>query len=173
MASRVAKARIPSEAGKRIIFSEDQWSLIEKAYGEKLPKPARTYVLLATETLRLVRSVELNAPELREVIVGTENLRDAARSLLKKCRCPIQEETLWTSFEAMTKDTARLVKEFSSDHLQFLMVVNCLLEGCNLMLRNWDSDGGLREGKMWDAWVQGISERMQYQGLPHAARKDS
>ena len=25
---------------------------------------------------------------------------------------------------------------------------------------------------MWDAWVQGISEQMLYQGLPHAARKD-
>jgi hypothetical protein len=173
MTSRVRNARIPGKAGKRIIFSRDQWSLIEKAYGQKLPKPARDYIHLATEALRLVGSAELNAPELREIIAKTKNLRDDARSLLEKCGCPVKEDTAWTSFEAMTEDTATVVKEFPNDHSQFLIVVNCLFEGCNLMLRNWVSDAGLREGMMWDAWVQGIGERMQYHSLPHAARKDS
>ena len=41
------------------------------------------------------------------------------------------------------------------------------------MLSVWKSDGGLREGWIWDAWVQGISEILEHHGLPSAARKDS
>jgi hypothetical protein len=53
------------------------------------------------------------------------------------------------------------------------MVINSFIAGCNLMLRDWATDGGLREGRMWEAWVQSIGELMQHHGLPHAARKDS
>lgn len=172
MTSRVGKARIPSNAGKRIIFSEDQWALMEKAYGYQLPEPVRAFILLATEALRLVGSAELSAPALKKMIAKTRNLRDAARSLLEETDRPVKEDAAWKSFEAMTEETATVVKEFPNDHVQFLLVVNSVFEGCNLMLRDWASDRGLREGKMWDAWVQGISERMQYHGFPHAARKD-
>ena len=71
MTSRIRKARIPSNAGKRIIFSEDQWALIEKAYGYQLPEPVRAFILLATEALRLVGSAELSAPALNKIIAKT------------------------------------------------------------------------------------------------------
>ena len=172
MTSRVGRARIPSgNAGKRIIFSEDQWALMEKAYGHQLPEPVRAFILLATEVLRLVGSAELNAPALKKMIAKTRDLRDAAQSLLKEADLPVEEG--WNSFEAMTEDTATAVKEFPNHHLQFLIVVNCIIAGCNLMLRDWESDRGLHEGRTWDAWVQSISEKMQYHGLPNAARKDS
>jgi hypothetical protein len=40
------------------------------------------------------------------------------------------------------------------------------------MLRKWESDTGLGEGWMWDAWVQSISELMKHHGLQDAVRKD-
>jgi hypothetical protein len=172
MTSRAGKARIPGQAGKRIIFNDDQWSRIEKAYGHELPEPVRAFILLATEALRLVGSAELNAPALKKIIAKTKNLKRAAQSLLEETGRPMEEDAAWRSFEAATEETATVVKEFPNDHLQFLIVVNSLIGGCNLMLCKWASDGGLREGRMWDAWVQGISERMQHQELPHAARKD-
>jgi hypothetical protein len=171
MTSRVEKARIPVQAGKPIIFSEFQWARIEKAYGHELAEPVRTSMLLATEALRLVGTVEINAPALRKMIVKTKNLRDAARSLLKEIGW--QEGAAWKSFEAMTKDTATVVKEIPNSHLQFLLVVNSVFAGCNLVLRDWESDGGLREGWMWDAWVQSITELMQHYGLPSTVRTDT
>ena len=172
MTSRIERTRIPRNAGKRIIFSENQWMLMEKAYGHQLPEPVRAFILLATEALRLVGSAELSAPPLKKMIAKTQKLRDAARSLLEEIDRPVKDNATWKSFEAMVEATATVVKEFPNEHVQFLMVVNSVFEGCNLILREWASDRGLREGRMWDVWVQGISERMQDHGLPHAARKD-
>jgi hypothetical protein len=170
--SRIHKARIPVDAGERIVFSEDQWKRIERAYGHKLPKAIRAGILLATEALRLIGGMERTAPALEKMIAKTKSLKDAARSLLKEVGWPVKEDAAWKSFEAMTEGAATAVKEFPNVHLQFLMVVDSLFAGCNLMLRNWESDGGLREGWAWDAWVQSISEVMQHHGLPGAARKD-
>jgi hypothetical protein len=172
MTSRVGKARIPSKAGEPIIFSEDQWALVEKAYGHELPEPIRKGILLATEVLRLVGSVELNAPEQKKMIAKTKKLRDAARSLLEETDWPVKEGTAWESIEALTKATAAAVAEFPSRDLQFLTVVHSLFATCNLILCDWESDGGIREGWMWDSWVQAINETMQQHGLPYKTRKD-
>ena len=142
MTSRAGKARIPGHAGKQIIFSDDQWSLIERAYGHELSEPVRTYIFKATEALRLVGSAELNAPTLKRIIAKTKNLKDAAQSLLEEAGYPMKEDAAWRSFEVMTEHTATVVKDFPNDHLQFLIVVNSLIGGCNLMLREWASDGG-------------------------------
>lgn len=170
--TRARKARIPVNAEKRIIFSEAQWKRIEQAYGHSLPQPIRAGILLATEALRLVGSAERNAPSQKKMIEKTKKLRDAAQSLLQEVHCPVRKDSACTSFEDLTEGLAMAVKEFPNDHLQFLMVVDSVLTGCNLMLR-WESDDGLREGSSWDAWVQLIDEVMQHHGLPGAARKDS
>ena len=47
----------------------------------------------------------------------------------------MKEDAAWKSFEAMTEATATVVKELSNDYVQFLLVVNSVFEGCNLMLR--------------------------------------
>ena len=173
MTSRVRKARIPVSTGKQITLTEDEWKRIEQAYGHSLSSAIRARILLATEALRLVGNAEMNAPPLKKLIEKTKSLRDAAQSLLQEVSPPVKEEAVWSSFEAIADDMATAIKEFPNDELQFLMMVYSLSAGCNLMLQTWESDSGLREGQMWDAWVQGIGELMQHHGLPGAARKDS
>src|ERR1700720_4267177 len=162
MTSRIAKARIPVPAGKRISFCEKQWGRIEKAYGHKLPEPVRISMLLATEALRLRGTAEINGPSLGKMIVKTKKLQEVARSLLKEIGW--HGRAACKSFETITEVTATVVKEVPNFDLQFLIVVNSVFEGCNLVLRDWESDGGLREGRMWDAWVQSINMLMQHHG---------
>lgn len=76
-------------------------------------------------------------------------------------------------FEVLADALNTLVKECPNEHLQFLLVVKSLHSACDLMLRKWDSDGGLHEGRMWDAWAQAINELMRYHGLPSTVRTDS
>jgi len=166
------KARIPANAGEEIIFSDDQWKSVEQAYGHSLSPEIRAHIYTATEALRLVGSAERNAP-LKKMIEKTKDLRDAAQSLLQEADCPVKEDSDSTSFEALTEDLATVVKEFRNDDLQFLLMVHQMVTGCNLMLRTWETDGGLRAGSIWDAWVQSINELMQHHGLPSAARNDS
>jgi hypothetical protein len=173
MTSRVRKARIPVDAGKRIVFSEDEWRSIERAYGQDLPQPIRAAILLATDVLRLVGRMERNAPERKRMIAKTKKSRDAVRSLLQETDWPVEEDVAWPSFEAMTERTATAVKDFPYNHLQFLMVAYSFVAGCNLMLREWKADEGLRVGSAWDAWVLVIAEVLEHYGLPTAARKDS
>ena len=58
--------------------------------------------------------------------------------------------------------------------MQFLAMVYSLWAGSRLMLKNWKLDPGVyEEGRMWDVWVQSISELMEHHGLPVTARKDT
>jgi hypothetical protein len=172
MTRRIKRARLPAGGGEEIVFTEQDWKVIEQAYGYDLPPEARAHILIATEALSVVGNVERNAPALEKLKAKTKNLSEAAQSLLKEAGWPTPTETD-TSIEILTESLATTVKEYANDHLQFLLMVYAVFRGCNLMHRTWASDGGLREGWAWDAWVQGISEKVEYHGLPSAARKDS
>jgi hypothetical protein len=172
MTSRIRKARIPAKAKSEIVFTGDDWKRIEKAYGHSIPQEIRDHIVVATEALSLVGTAERNAPALHTLIEKTEKLKDAAQSLLQEVGHEVKEDAGQTSFETLTESLATAVKEFPYDRLQFLMMVHSVVKGCNLVLRDWKTDGGLREGWIWDAWAQSISELMQHHGLPSAARKD-
>jgi hypothetical protein len=73
MTSRVGKARIPSQAGEPLIFSEDQWALVEKAYGRSLSPEIRVHIIIATNALRLVSAAEQHAPSLDKMRIKTKN----------------------------------------------------------------------------------------------------
>jgi len=173
MTSRIRKARIPAKAKNEIVFTGDDWKRIEKAYGHSIPQEIRDHIVVATEALSLVGTAERNAPALHTLIGKTEKLKDAAQSLLQEVGHEVKEDAGQTSFETLTESLATAVKEFPNDHLQFLMMVHSVVKGCNLVLRDWKTDGGLREGWIWDAWAQSISELMQHHGLPTGARNDS
>jgi hypothetical protein len=172
MTRRSRKARLPASGGKEIVFTQDDWKRIEQAYGHDLPLEVREYIRFVTDALSVVGNVERNAPALEKLKAKTKKLSDAAQSLLKEAGWPTPTETD-TSIEILTESLATAVKEYANDYLQFLLMVYAVLKGCNLMHRTWESDGGLREGWVWDAWVQGISEKVEHHGLPSAARKDS
>ena len=172
MTRHIRKARIPAKTQQEIVFSEDDWKRIEKAYGHSLSVDIRAYICLVAEALRLVGSAEINAPSLKRMIEKTNKLRDAAQSLLQEAGLP-GEAAAWSSFEDIADVTATVLTEFPVDEVQFLTMVHSLLASCQLMIKKWETDPGLREGQMWDAWVQSINETMQRHGLPSAARKDS
>ena len=172
MTSRVGKARIPGKA-QEIVLSEDQWKSIEQAYGHSLSLLIRVKILVATGALSVMENMELNAPAQKTIKAKTENLRQAAQSLLQEVGHEVKEEdAARTSFVALTEALTTAVKEFPNDHLQFLMMVHSIATGCNLMLRTWESDEGLREGSIWDAWVQTIGKIVGHDKLPSAAWKD-
>jgi hypothetical protein len=173
MTSRGGKARIPSQAGDPLVFSEDQWALIEKAYGRSLSPEIRVHIIIATNALRLVSAAEQRAPSLDKIRIKTKKLKNDAKSLLREAGLLINENDVWASFEVLADTLNTVVKECSNEHLQFLLVVNSMHSACDLMLRNWESDGGLHAGRMWDAWVQSINKLMQYNGLPSTVRTDS
>lgn len=143
-----------------------------KMIGSALRRPTDTIcrwrsanIRFVTNALSVVGNVERSAPGLEKMKAKTKKLRDAAQTLLKEAGWPAPTE-MDTSFEALTDGLATAVKEYANDHFQFLLMVYAVLTGCNLMHRAWESDGGLREGWIWDAWAQSISEIMQYHGLP-------
>ena len=171
MTSRKRKARLPTSGGTEIVIAEDDWKRIEQAYGHELPLEVREYIRFVTYVLSVVGDAERNAPALEKLKAKTRKLSDAAQSLLKEAGRPAPTE-MDTSFETLTDELATAVKEHANDHSQFLLTVYAVLAGCNLMLSAWESDCGLREGWAWDAWVQGISEKVEHHGLPSAARKD-
>jgi hypothetical protein len=172
MTQRTRKARFPVGGRKEIAFSEEQWELIEQAYGHQLLPDVRMHILLATEALSLVGNVEQHGPALEKMKTKTKKLRESARSLLTEADWspPI---VACESFTSLTDALATAVNEFPNDHLQFLIMVQCVTMACNQMLGEWESEEGWREGYIWDAWVQGIGELMEHHGLPSAARKDS
>jgi hypothetical protein len=171
MTSRKRKARLPASGAKEIVFAQDDWKSIEQAYGRDLPLEVREYIRFVTNAVSVVGNVERTAPALEKIKAKTKELSDAAKSLLKEAGWPSTE--MDTSFETLTDELARAVKEHDNDHYQFLLMVYAMLAGCNLMLRAWETDGGLREGWIWDAWVQGVSEMVEHHGLPTAAPKGS
>jgi hypothetical protein len=171
MTSRKRKARLPGSEAKEIVFTQDDWKNIEQAYGHDLPLEAREYIRFVTNAASVVGNVERTAPALEEIKAKTKTLSDAAESLLKEAGWPSTE--IDTSFETLTDELAKAVKEHENDHYQFLLMVYAMLAGCNLMLSAWETDSGLREGWIWDAWVQGISEMLEHHGRRSAARKDS
>lgn len=173
MTSRVRKARIPGLAGERVIFSADQWALIEKVYGYSLPPEIRDRIIIATDALRVVSAAEQHAPALNKIRAKTKKLRNAAKSFLQETGHLVNENASCASFEELADALNTVVKECPNDHLQFMLVVKAMLSACDLMLRKCESDEGLREGWIWDAWVQSISECMKHHGLPSAARTDS
>jgi hypothetical protein len=73
MTSRVVKAPIPSQAGKPLIVSEEQWALIEKAYGRSLPPEVRDHIVIATDVLRRLSAAEQHAPSLDKMRIKTKN----------------------------------------------------------------------------------------------------
>lgn len=172
MTSRIRKARLPTSGGKEIVFTENDWKRIEQAYKYDLPLEVRESIRFVTNALGTVGNVERSAPPLEKIKARTKKLSEAAQSLLKEAGRPVKELAADTSFEALTDALATDVKDTPNDHSQFLMMVRSMLTGCNLMLRAWESDEGLREGSIWDAWVQSISELMQHHNLPSAVRKD-
>ena len=172
MTRRTTKARFPPKVREEVVLNDENWKLVEQAYGHQLPPAVREHILVSTEALSLVGAVERSAPALKKISALTIKLRDAAQSLLKEVGSPAEELAGFASFEALTEAVAIAVKEFPNDHLQFQMMVWSILTACNVMLRTWESDGGLREGAIWDAWVQSINELMQHHGLPSATRKD-
>jgi hypothetical protein len=170
---RIKRARLPVDGGEEIVFTEHDWKIIERAYGHDLPPEARAQILIATEALNVVGNAEINAPGLERLKANTKKLRDAAESLLKETGRPAQEIAGCVSIEGLTEALATVVKEYPNDDLQFLLMVRSVLTACNLRLGAWETDGGLREGFIWDAWVQSIGEVMEHHRLPSAARKDS
>jgi hypothetical protein len=83
-------------------------------------------------------------------------------------------EAACTSLETLTEALATVVQENpNQDDLQFLLLVYSVRAGCNLMLRAWERDSGLREGFAWDIWVDFIAGVVEYYGLPSSVRKDS
>jgi hypothetical protein len=173
MTRRIKRARLPVDGGEEIVFTEHDWKIIEQAYGHDLPPEARAQILIATEALNVVGNAEINAPDLERLKANTKKLRDAAESLLKETGRPAQEIAGCVSIEGLTEALATVVREYPNDDLQFLLMVRSVLTACNLRLRAWETDGGLREGFIWDAWVQSIGEVMEHHRLPSAARKDS
>jgi hypothetical protein len=173
MTSRARKARIPAKAQKEIVISEDQWKSVEQAYGHSIPQEIRDHIIFVTKALNLVGTAERNAPALHRLVEKTKTLKNAAQSFLQEVGCEVKEDAGQTSFESLTAALATVVKESLNDHLQFMLVVHSTNSACDLMLRTWELDEGLREGWTWDAWVQSIGELMQDHGLPSAARKDS
>src|SRR5262249_53837085 len=172
MTSRKRKARLPASGAKEIVFAQDDWKSIEQAYGRDLPLEVREYIRFVTNAVSVVGNVERTAPALEKIKDKTKKLSDAAQTLLKEAGWPSSTATD-TSFETLANELAKAVKEHANDHSQFLLMVYAALAGCNLMLSSWESDGGLREGWIWDAWVQGISEMVEHHGLPSEVRKDS
>ena len=173
MTNRVEKVRIPSYAGEPLIFSEEQWALTEEAYGRSLSPEVRDHIVIATDALRLVSAAERRAPSLDKMRTKTEKLKNDAKSLLREVGHLDNEKCVCESFEELVDALNTVVKECSNEDLQFLLVVKSMLSACNLILRRSESDGGLREGRMWDAWVQSINELMQYYGLPDTVRTNS
>jgi hypothetical protein len=173
MTGRKVKAPIPSQAGESLIFGEEQWALIEKAYGRSLSPEIRVHISIATNALRLVSAAEQRAPSLDKVRMKTKKLKNDAKSLLQVAGLLVNENDVWASFEELADALNTVVKECSNEQVQFLLVVNSMHSACDLILRNWDSDSGLHEGRMWDAWVQSINELMQYHDLPSTVRTDS
>ncbi len=173
MTKRVRKARIPACPGEQINICEEKWKVIEKAYGHNLSPENRARILLVTEVLRRIGNMEREGPSIKGMVAETNTLKNAARSLLQKAGFPPEEDATATSFEFMTERTATEVTKVSNPDLQFLMLVQSMFAGCNTMLRNWEADGGLREGYMWDVWVQFISKVMDAHGMPITARKDT
>jgi|ERR1700733_5814623 hypothetical protein len=173
MTSRLEKARISGQAGEPLIFSEEQWALIEKAYGRSLSPEIRDHIVIATDALRLVSAAEQHAPSLDKMRIKTNKLKNAAKLLLQEAGLLVNENDVLASFDVLADALNTVVKEYSNEDLQFLLVVKSMHSACDLMLRNWESDGGLHEGRMWDAWVQSINELMQYHSLPSTVRTDS
>jgi hypothetical protein len=172
MTSRIRRARLPASGRTEIVIAEEDWKRIEQAYGHDLPLEVREYIRFVTYALSVVENVERSAPALEKLKAEAKRLSDAAQSLLKAAGWPAPTE-IDTSIEILTEALATAVKEYANDHVQFLLMVYAALEACNLMLHAWEADGGLREGWIWDAWVQGISEKVEHHGLPSAVRKDS
>jgi hypothetical protein len=173
MTSRVGKAPIPGHAGEPLIFTEEQWALIEKAYGHSLAPEIRNHIVIATDALRLVSASELHAPSLDKMRKKAKTLRKDARSLLQEAGHLVNESSTHVSFEVLASALNTAMKEYPNEHPQFLLVVKSTLSACDVMLRHWESDGVLHDGWIWDAWVQSINMLMQYHGLPSTARTDT
>jgi hypothetical protein len=172
MTSHTRRARLPLSGRKKVVISEAQWELIEQSYGQQLPLDVRAYILLVTEALSAVANVEQHGPALNKMKTGAKQLRDSAQSLLEVADWPTPAIGC-ESFTSLIDDLATAVRGVPNDHLQFLIMVQCVTLACNLMLSEWDSEDGWREGFMWDAWVQGISEFMEHSELPTQVRKDT
>jgi hypothetical protein len=174
MTRRTRKARFPATSeSEEIVLDEDDWKRIEQAYGHALPLDLREHIRFVTNALSIVANAERSAPALEKVKANTMKLRDDAQLLLKQAGHSVRELAGYTSLEDLTESVAITMKEFSNEDLQFLLLVQSMSAACNLTLRRWETDKGFREGSIWDAWVQSITELMRHYNLPDATRKDS
>jgi hypothetical protein len=173
MTSRTPKARIPIKAGERIVFSEEDFKAFERAYGRPLAPPVRGVIQLATENLRLTVPAETKAPDKRIFVAKIQRLKTAILSLLQAANLSIDEPVQWKTFDTMAEQTAAVIKESADDYSQFLLVVHMQVAACDLMLRKLEGDTGLLPGSAWTAFVQVITEVLQYSGLPVEVRKDA
>ena len=117
--------------------------------------------------------MEKGGASLEKLSTKTKKLKNDAKSLLQEAGQLVNENSVTASFEDLASNLNILVKEYPYEHVQFLMVIDLALRACNLMLQKWDLDGGLHEGRMWDAWVQSINMLMQHHDLPSTVRIDT
>jgi hypothetical protein len=183
------KIRVAESKVEPIVFSDNQWESLEKAYGRKLPQTVRDQIHIVTKAFQILGNMEQGPYDRSLMIETTGRLRNAAEKLLKKTGHKLGVGGELCSLHAVMERMALLpmaspskysLDELSNpdtlvlgDDVAFLLLVELFVLACTVMLRNWKADPGLQGGSAWDMWVYSIRKAVEGFDFPSGVRNDA
>src|SRR5262245_48094065 len=157
---KISLATAPGPKPKASIKTAD-WKRIEKAYGKKLPKPARRAVLKASDRYLSLAMFEPAAEPVRDTAKRLQEIGRCAPKLmdaLSKCG---------VAFAAAVQATRLIERHLKDPWLpkgdkthSMLLLLGQLTGACASGLRDLKRESAknyYRPGGHWDAWVVGLA----------------
>lgn len=176
MAKPVRTLPIASALGERQlkIFQTD-WSRIENAYGQKIPRCTRVEILKLTRAC--IRSARFE--------FAAEPLNHARRLALlwKRGAAKLQQGLIKDNgSDAHLWAQSKVKRHFSDNRVRqmhlwddLLSVSSTFIAACEKAIADMDDPElpGFSKGERWQAWVGSLVRVLDQAGLPTGARKDS
>jgi hypothetical protein len=148
---------------------QNEWGLIEQAYGRTLTDPVRNSIISAVYELWNDTIMEQNAPPLKDIYNRLNNLRQGAlvfKSLLNSRALLDRDQR---AVAILVRHEIKDLGQPRADLRTSALMASRLVTACGRALRKLGSERGFTEGDAWRAFIRTLRTTLKKAGLPTGA----